>query len=125
MIECNYELGVGLSNDIMRIAQILVAKGIIPSSVDEEMQIQTHTSQYKAAILVGYVRNTVEIAPRRFHEFVNILLKRKSTEDVAQILNSHYKCKKWLKVIYSSTSCRQDLCVCCMIMMSRCKIQRI
>ena len=49
---------------------------------------QCSTPREKATILVTTVRQRVEIAPKRFDEFVDILSKQEWTKDIVEVLQS-------------------------------------
>ena len=74
MLRCNDKLVKALSLDPQGVAEILLAKGLIPENVEAQMQ-QCSTPREKATILVTTVRQRVEIAPKRFDEFIDILSK--------------------------------------------------
>ena len=64
-----------------------LTKGLIPEHTEAQMQ-QYSTPREKATILVTTVRQKIEIAPKRFHEFVNILFTQAWTRDIAEMLRS-------------------------------------
>ena len=47
---------------------------------------QYSTPREKATILETNVRQKIEIAPKQFHEFVNILFTQAWTRDIAEML---------------------------------------
>ena len=62
-----------------------LAKGLIPEHTEAQMQ-QYSTPREKSTILVTNVRQKIEIAPKQFHEFVNILFTQAWTRDIAEML---------------------------------------
>ena len=87
MLHYNDKLITALSADPLGISGILLAKGFIPEITEEQMR-QCYTSREKASILVTTVRQKIEIAPKRFHEFLNILSGQTWTKDIVEILQS-------------------------------------
>ena len=87
MLHYNDKLITALSADPLGISGILLAKGFIPEITEEQMR-QCYTSREKASILVTTVRQKIEIAPKRFHEFLNILSGQTWTKDIVEILRS-------------------------------------
>ena len=90
MVHCHDKLVTALSSDPQSVANTLVAKGFIPPNISEIMHLNI-IPQEKATILVEAIRGQIKIAPRRFHEFVNILKDDKWTENIAAILLSTYR----------------------------------
>ena len=87
MLRCNDKLTTALSADPQGIAGILLAKGLIPENTEAQVR-QCSTPREKATILVTTVRQRIEIAPKRFQEFLDILSKQEWTKDIFEILQS-------------------------------------
>ena len=87
MLCCNDKLITALSLDPQRIAETMLAKGLIPENTEAQMR-QCSTPREKATILVSTVRHRVEIAPKRFDEFVKILAGHEWTKDILDVLQS-------------------------------------
>ena len=87
MLRCNDKLITALSADPQGIAGVLLAKGLIPENTEAQVQ-QCSTPREKATILVTTVRQRVEIAPKRFQEFLDILSKQEWTKDIMKVLQS-------------------------------------
>ena len=87
MLHCNDKLVKALSLDPQGIAEILLAKGLIPENIEAQMRLYSIPRE-RAAILVTTVRQMVEIAPKRFDEFINILSKQEWTKDIMEVLQS-------------------------------------
>ena len=87
MLRCNDKLITALSIDPQGIAEVLLAKGLIPENTDAQVR-QCSTPREKATILVTTVRQRIEVAPKRFQEFLDILSKREWTKDIMKVLQS-------------------------------------
>ena len=87
MLRYNDKLITALSADPLSIAGVLLAKGLIPEHTEAQMR-QSFTPREKATILVTTVRQRIEIAPKRFHEFVSILSAQAWTKDIVEMLQS-------------------------------------
>ena len=87
MLRCNDKLIAALSLDPQGIAGILLAKGLIPANTEAQVR-QCSTSREKATILVTVIRQRIEVAPKRFHEFLNILSEIAWTKDILEVLQS-------------------------------------
>ena len=87
MLRCNDKLITALSADPQGIAGILLAKGLIPENTEAQVR-QCSTPREKATILVTTVRQRIEIAPKRFQEFLDILSKQEWTKDIMKVLQS-------------------------------------
>ena len=87
MLRCNDKLITALSLDPEGIAGVLLAKGLIPENTDAQVR-QCSTPREKATILVTTVRQRIEIAPKRFEEFLDILSKQEWTKDILEIFKS-------------------------------------
>ena len=88
MLHYNDKLIIALSLDPQGIAEILLAKGLIPENTEAQMR-QCSTPHEKAAILVTTVRQRIKIAPKRYNEFVDILSKHEWMKDIVELLHSH------------------------------------
>ena len=89
MLCCNHKLITSLSADPQGIAGLLLAKGLIPENTEAQMR-QCSTPHEKATILVTTVRQRIEIAPKRFQEFLEILAQQTWTKDIMEVLKSYY-----------------------------------
>ena len=87
MLRYNDKLITALCADPLGIAGILLAKGLIPEHTEAQMR-QFFTPREKATILVTTVRQRIEIAPKRFHEFISILSTQDWTKDIVEMLQS-------------------------------------
>ena len=87
MLRFNDKLITALSTDPLGIAGISLAKGLIPEHTEAQMH-QRSTPREKATILVTAIRQRIEISPKRFHEFLNILSEQAWTEDIVEVLQS-------------------------------------
>ena len=87
MLRCNDKLITALSADPQGIAGVLVTKGLIPENTEAQVQ-HCSTPREKATILVTTVRQRIEVAPKLFHEFLDILSKQEWTKDIMKVLQS-------------------------------------
>ena len=93
MLRCNDKLVTALSADPQGIAGILLAKGLIPENTEAQVR-QCSTPREKATILVTTVRQRIEVAPKRFQEFLVILSKQEWTKDIMKVLQSYISPKQ-------------------------------
>ena len=89
MLRYNDMLITALSADPLGIAEILVTKGFIPEHTEAQMRLISSTAREKATTLVTTIRQRIEIAPKRFHEFLSILSEQAWTKDIMEVLQSH------------------------------------
>ena len=94
MLRCNDKLVTALSIDPQGLAGTLLAKGLIPEHTESQIR-QCPTPREKAIILVTTVRQRISIAPKRFHEFLDILSEHTWTKDIVEVLLS-CTTSKWL-----------------------------
>ena len=87
MLRCNDKLITALSLDPEGIAEVLLAKGLIPENTEAQVR-QCSTPREKTTILVTTVRQRIEVAPKRFQEFLDILSKQEWTKDIMKVLQS-------------------------------------
>ena len=87
MLRCNDKLITALSADPQGIAGVLLAKGLIPENTEAQVRLCS-TPREKATILVTTARQRIKIAPKRFHDFLDILSKQEWTKDIFEILQS-------------------------------------
>ena len=99
MVRCNDKLITALSLDPQGIAGVLLAKGLIPENTEAQMH-QHSTPREKATILVTAVRQRIEVSPKRFHDFLDILTKEEWTKDILEILRSSsgIRCRRSLSL---------------------------
>ena len=92
------KLVTALAADPLSIAASLLAKGFISSEVYSEMLLHSYTSQVKAGVLAMKVKDTISIAPKRFHELIQVFSEQLWMKDIVEILQLAYQGKK--KYIY-------------------------
>ena len=90
MLHCNDKLITALSIDPQGIAEVLLTKGLIPENTEAQVR-QCSTPREKATILVTTIRQRIEVAPKRFQEFLDILSKQEWTKDILEI----FKVMQW------------------------------
>ena len=85
MLRCHDKLVTALSLDPQGIAGVLLAKGLIPENTEAEMR-QCTIPREKAVILITTLRNRIEVSPKRFYEFLDILSKQEWSKDIIEVL---------------------------------------
>ncbi len=90
MLKCEVKLTSEISADPLSVATALVAKGLIPESSLNFVQLQTVQKDEKASEVVSQVTNKIRTYPARFAEFLEVLQSYKWLEDVLKILNAAY-----------------------------------
>ncbi len=90
LLKCKVELTSEISADPLCIASALVAKGLIPTSSLDFVQLQIVQKNEKASELVSQVTNKIRTYPARFAEFLEVLQSSKWLEDVLKTLNAAY-----------------------------------
>ena len=91
IIKHTHDLTIALSNDPLGASGMLVSKEMICREVRLEMLIDSYTPTKKAAILVEAVTNTIERAPSKFQELLDILSELVCAEEVVESLGSTYQ----------------------------------
>ncbi len=90
LLKCKVELTSEISADPLSVSSALVAKGLIPESSLNFVQLQTVQKDEKASELVSQVTNKIRTYPKRFAEFLEVLQSYKWLEDVLKTLNTAY-----------------------------------
>jgi hypothetical protein len=91
MLECNDKLVIAFSSEPKSLYETLLTQGLIASELHEQMFVHSDIiNTFKASKLVEGVRKSIEIAPNKFKEFLEILQKKGSTHDCADILSLKY-----------------------------------
>ena len=85
------ELATAISSDPLAISHVLLSKGLISTETLSKMLIPSYTSAEKATIVVETVRNSIEIAPTKFEEFLRILSEQAITKSVVDGLRSTHQ----------------------------------
>ena len=73
MIECNDKLVTAFSSELTSLSGSLLAKGLIASDLKEQMFVHCDTDEVKASKLVEGVRKSIETAPDKFKELLEVL----------------------------------------------------
>ena len=87
MLKCTDRLVIALSNDILHIAHVLLARGFISEDTHAEMHIETYTPQKKASIVVTAIRNKIKVDSHQFQELMQIYFQKKRQP---QILSRYF-----------------------------------
>ena len=93
------DLTATLSNEPLGVAGVLLSKGLIFRDVWSKMLLHSYTPAEKAAILVEAVTNSIDIAPSKFPELLDILSEVTCAEEVVESLRTTYQ--KWVDSIQS------------------------
>ena len=94
IIRCHDKLVIALSNDILTISGVLVAKEFIPAELSSKMLLPILTPQEKATMLVIAITEKIKLAPDRFQELIKIFSEQTSTKDIVTNLSSHASCEQ-------------------------------
>ena len=87
------ELATAISSDLLAISHVLSNKELISTETLSKMVLTSYTPAEKATIVVEAVRSSIEIAPTKFEEFLQILSEQNMTESVVDGLRSTYQSK--------------------------------
>ena len=88
-----HDLMLALSNEPLGVAGILLGKRFISREIMSKMLVVSYTSTEKAIILIEAVRNTIELAPSKFMELLEILSEDMCAKEVVESLRSTYQSK--------------------------------
>ena len=91
ILKQTHDLTTAFSNDSLGVAGILLSKELICREVYSKMLIDSYTPAKKAAILVEAVTNTIELAPSKYTEFLEILSEQVCAKEVVESLRSTYQ----------------------------------
>ena len=86
-----HDLTTALSNDSLGVAGMLLSKDLICRQVHSKMLIDSYAPAKKAAILIEAVTNTIETAPAKFSDFLDILSEQICAKEVVKSLRSTYQ----------------------------------
>ena len=91
MLECNDKLVTAFSSELTSLSGSLLAKGLIESDLKEQMFVHSDIDEVKASKLVEWVRKSIEKAPDKFKEFLEVLQKMSPPiHDSADFLSLKY-----------------------------------
>ncbi len=90
LLKCKVELTREISADPLFVATALVAKGLIPESSLNFVQLQTVQNYEKASELVGQVTNKIRTYPAKFSDFLEVLRGSNWLKDVLETLTAVY-----------------------------------
>ena len=85
------ELATAISSDPLAISHVLLSKGLISTETLSKMLVPCYTPAEKATIVVEAVRNSIEIAPTKFEEFLQTLSEQTMTKSVVDGLRSTHQ----------------------------------
>ena len=87
------ELTTAISSDPLAVSEVLSSRDLISTATLSRMLITSYTPAEKAMIVVEAVRNTIEIAPMKFGDFLQILSEQTMTKSVVDGLRSTHQSK--------------------------------
>ena len=90
LLKCNVELTSEISADPLSVSSALVAKGLIPESVHNSVQLQTKEDEVKASEIVSKVTNKAKTFPDTFHEFLEVLGGYIWLKRITELLSATY-----------------------------------
>ncbi len=94
LTKCKMELTSEISADPLSVATLLVAKGLVPDSSLNFVQLQTVQKDEKASELVSQVTNKVKTFPLSFDEFLKVLGEFIWLKDILELITkAHDKLK--------------------------------
>ena len=82
---------LALSNEPVRVAGILLGKGLVSEETMSKMLIVSYTPTDKATILIEAVRNNIKLTPSKFPELLEILSEVTCAKEVVESLRSTYQ----------------------------------
>ena len=91
IVRSHDKLVTALSNDIITMSGILLAKEFISAEISSKMLLPNYIPQEKATILVNAVIDKIKIAPNRFDELIKIFSEQTCTKDVISSLASQVR----------------------------------
>ena len=86
-----HDLMLALSNEPVRVAGILLGKGLVSEETMSKMLIVSYTPTDKATILIEAVRNNIKLIPSKFPELLEILSEVTCAKVVVESLRSTYQ----------------------------------
>ena len=86
-----HDLMVALSNEPVRVAGILLGKGLVSKETMSKMLIVSYTPTDKATILIEAVRNNIKLTPSKFPELLEISSEVTCANAVVESLRSTYQ----------------------------------
>ena len=86
-----HDLTTALANQPLDVAGTLLSKELISSEVYSRVLLPSYTPTEKAAFMVESARKVVEIAPEKFHKFLEALSEQICANEVIKSLSSTYQ----------------------------------
>ena len=87
------ELATAISSDPLAISHVLSSRELISIEILSKMVLHSYTPAEKATIVIEAVRNSIEIAPTKFEDFLQILSEQTMTKSVVDGLRSTHQSK--------------------------------
>ena len=87
------ELMTAISSDPLAISEVLSSRELISTTTLSKMLVTSYTPAEKAMIVVEAVRNSIEMSPMKFEEFLRILSEQAMTKSVVDGLCSTHQSK--------------------------------
>ena len=90
--KANHKLLKAVQNNIIALGAALFAEDLITDDNYTSLKNESRSEVNRAAELVGYVMNKVELSPKNYHTFVKILKEEGATyKEVLKILEPIYR----------------------------------
>ena len=91
LVRCRSKLVTGLQLDPANVADELISRRLIPSSVGSEMSDQTKSNDVKARRLVDCVFTKIEISSDSYQDFIDAFTECGWLDDLIGILNATHR----------------------------------
>lgn len=93
IIQLTPELTTAFQNDLIKLSDELLAKGLIAGNNAANMKNLNIGADHRAATLVGYIRNRIELDPEgNYRTFIDVLKQRVTDhKSILRKLDKKYK----------------------------------
>ena len=92
IVQCTPKLIIALQDDLNVLSGELLAAGLINGNNAAALAIPSIGVAERAAQLIGFVRNKVELEAENYHSFIQVLKQRQDDhKNILKILDDRYK----------------------------------
>ena len=91
LIQCTESLTSGISQDPLKVASLLLEKGLVAPAQVRSAQLQGKDDHLKASQLVLHMIGKVEMFPEKFEVFLSLLDGLPWLQDVVECVRQKYK----------------------------------
>lgn len=93
ILQLTSELTTAFENDLIKLGGELLAQGLIASNNAADVRNPHNNAGHRAAILMGCIRNRIELDPKgNYQVFINVLKQRVADhKEILQMLDGKYK----------------------------------